>query len=604
MKKLLLCFVLSLFSVDAIRSQCVQLPCSTYVATAINFTTFPSSGTPLSLSDDAMSGPIPLGFSFQFYCNNYTDVDVSSNGFLTFILNTGNSACCSGVSIPTAASPNNYIALFWNDLYPPGAGFMTYTTVGTAPNRQFILTYSMVPHCCTAGPPDNSGQIVLYETTNVIELYTGNVTNDGSLCTQGIEDATGSPNSLPTPGRNATTWSTTNSAYRFSNVGLTNSLTPIVGNTTSCLGDQQVFSVLPAPGAVSYNWTLPGGWTGTSTNSAITATVAGSGTISVSASYTCGNTTPVVLSFSTIMPPVVAIAPVSPNLICSGNTVAINTSGAVFYTLEPGTITNGPPFIVNPNVTTTYTLYGVDATNCTSINGPVVTVFVNETPSVTVNSGEICIGQSFTINPSGANSYIISGGFAIVSPISAGVSSYTVVGTGTNGCVSSPAISNVTVNPLPNVQASSSRTVICKNETTTITANGANTYSWSNGASGSPIVVSPTLTTLYTVTGVGTGGCTKTAQINIKVDQCIGLNENSSAKSFVAVYPNPSSGEFTLKTKEVTTVMIYDMQGKLIYNQKVNEGNQVINLSQYASGEYLLKAYQGDNEQRITLIKQ
>lgn len=605
MKKLLLSFILALFSVGTIWGQCTALPCSSYVATPITFTTFPSAGTVMGLGDDQMSATIPIGFTFQFYCNNYTDLEISSNGFLTFILNTLNSACCSGVSIPTAASPNNYIALFWNDLYPPGAGFMTYTTVGTAPNRQFILTYSMVPHCCSAGPPDNTGQIVLYETSNFIELYSGNVTNDGSTCTQGIEDATGT-NGVPAPGRNATTWTTTSTAYRFSNIQLTATLTPVLGSNTGCLGSTQTFSILPAAGATSYVWTLPNGWSGTSTTSAISATVGNSGQISVAAVYSCGTTSAAVLSFSTIMPPVVSVTSVSPNLLCSGKTVTINTSGAISYTLEPGGNTNGPPFFDNPGTTTTYTLYGVDANGCVSINNPTASVYVNPSPTVVVNNGAICLGATYTINPSGANSYNISGGFAQVSPSPAGVYNYTVIGTGTNGCVGDPSICTITVNALPNVQMSATSADICRNETVTISAAGATTYSWTNTQStGVSITASPSVSTVYTVTGIDGNGCAKSSTINIKVSICVGLNENvDEAKAFVGVYPNPSSGEFTVKTKATTTIMIYDMQGKLIYNQKVNEGTQLINLSQFASGEYLLKAFQGDNEQRITLIKQ
>ena len=43
--------------------------------------------------------------------------------------------------------------------------------------------------------------------------------------------------------------------------------------------------------------------------------------------------------------------------------------------------------------------------------------------------------------------------------------------------------------------------------TITLTANGADTYVWSEGSSGGSIDVAPTLTTIYTVTGTIAGGC-------------------------------------------------------------------------------------------------
>ena len=66
-------------------------------------------------------------------------------------------------------------------------------------------------------------------------------------------------------------------------------------------------------------------------------------------------------------------------------------------------------------------------------------------PTITVNSGVICAGQSFTINPTGANTYTIQGGSAVVSPSIN--TTYTVIGTSTAGCVSQAfATSSLTVN--------------------------------------------------------------------------------------------------------------------------------------------------------------
>lgn len=48
---------------------------------------------------------------------------------------------------------------------------------------------------------------------------------------------------------------------------------------------------------------------------------------------------------------------------------------------------------------------------------------VNAMPSITVNSRSICAGNSFTINPSGANTYTFSNG-SVVTPTSN--TSYTV----------------------------------------------------------------------------------------------------------------------------------------------------------------------------------
>ncbi|HQQ94047.1 MAG TPA: T9SS type A sorting domain-containing protein [Bacteroidia bacterium] len=602
MKKILLTVFLVIAGLSSAWSQCVNSNCSTYVVQPITFTTFPSAGTGLPLGDDQMSGPINIGFTFTFYCNAYTQLDVSSNGFVTFILNTGNSACCSGLNIPTAGSPDNFIALFWNDLYPPGGGAITYTTLGTSPNQTFVLTYTNIPHCCGSSPL-NSGQIVLYEGTNVIDLYTSLVTNDGSTCTQGIENASGSAG-VATPGRNSTLWTTTNTAYRFTNITATPPST-ITGIGSACLNSSTSFTVSGDPSILSYVWTLPPGWTGTSTTSVMNASVGSTGAVSVSAVYTCGVSNPIALNFTTNPLPVVSIQSPTPSLICSNNTVALNASGALTYTLQPGNNTVGPPFIVMPAVSTVYTLSGTDANGCVSVNGPTAAVYVNMTPTLTVNNGATCLGTSYTIIPSGGTSYSISGGFFVVNPATSGVQNYTVIGTNSTGCISNPAICSVTVHALPNVLASATRTDICRNESTNLSASGASSYSWSTGVMGQTISVSPQVTTAYTVTGTDANNCTKQAVVNIHVSLCTGIGEvNGSEATFLSVYPNPSNGEFTIKSAGASDIKVYDIQGKLVLTAKAHEGDTKIDLSSYAAGEYLLKAVQNGQQQQIRLIKQ
>lgn len=74
-------------------------------------------------------------------------------------------------------------------------------------------------------------------------------------------------------------------------------------------------------------------------------------------------------------------------------------------------------------------------------------VYVNS-PSITINSGTICAGNSFTLSPSGAASYTYSSGSNIVTPTI--TSTFFITGTDTSGCVSNaPTIAQVTVIALP-----------------------------------------------------------------------------------------------------------------------------------------------------------
>src|SRR5688500_11963543 len=44
----------------------------------------------------------------------------------------------------------------------------------------------------------------------------------------------------------------------------------ITGTVTACSGTNQTYSIAPVPGASSYTWVLPNGWSGTSNTNSIT----------------------------------------------------------------------------------------------------------------------------------------------------------------------------------------------------------------------------------------------------------------------------------------------------------------------------------------------
>ena len=79
----------------------------------------------------------------------------------------------------------------------------------------------------------------------------------------------------------------------------------------------------------------------------------------------------------------------------------------------------------------------------------------------------------------------------------------------------------VTVNLSPTITISSTSNPICAGSTTTLNATGALTYMWQPLAtSGSTKIVSPNVTTTYTVTGTSSNGCTNTATKIITVNPC------------------------------------------------------------------------------------
>lgn len=71
----------------------------------------------------------------------------------------------------------------------------------------------------------------------------------------------------------------------------------ISGPSNTCPGTVH-YSVSPVPNAVSYSWTLPSGWLGSSATNTISAITGASGTLSVSATGTCGASAAKTLSVS------------------------------------------------------------------------------------------------------------------------------------------------------------------------------------------------------------------------------------------------------------------------------------------------------------------
>jgi hypothetical protein len=300
--------------------------------------------------------------------------------------------------------------------------------------------------------------------------------------------------------------------------------------------------------------------------------------------------------------------PVSKQTICVSTTATLSatSTGTVSWfasatsTLAVGTGTN---YVTPVMAAGNYTYYAESSTCAPSATRTAITLTVNALPVVTGNSGTICEGQSFTILPTGAVTYIYSSGSAIVTPTA--TTFYSIIGFDAIGCTSLPAVSIVTVMPSPAITAASSNSVICVGQSATLTASGVSSYTWSTGSNAASIVVSPTVNTTYSVSSIGTNGCSRAVLLTQNVSLCTGLDELKTGNSSLAViYPNPSNGVFTVEADEAVSVSVYDVLGNILYSQQVLAGKQSIDLHHYASGIYFVKVERSGQVQNIHLIKQ
>jgi gliding motility-associated-like protein len=200
-----------------------------YTVNQITYTPYsfaPGTIIPLNV-DDMWSSIIPIPFDFCFYGNTYNQCIVSSNGQVSFNIaqaNTFNPWAFGAVApMPNAAftAAHNSIMAPYHDILPTTLGIMSYQTIGTAPNRVFVVSWNNSPmFSCTNLLV--SQQIAMYEGTNVIETYISNKPFCGwnsSLAIHGIQNNGGTIAHI-VPGRNLPTqWTATNDAWSFQPTG-------------------------------------------------------------------------------------------------------------------------------------------------------------------------------------------------------------------------------------------------------------------------------------------------------------------------------------------------------------------------------------------------
>jgi GEVED domain len=213
---------------------------------------------PISINiDDVWSPVINLPFNFCFYGTNYSKCLVSSNGALTFdtVSNvpSGYSAWSFNSSIPSASLFKNTIFGVYQDINPALGGSIGWELITLNTGcRALVASWKNIPmYSCSSTL--YTGMMVLYENTNIIEVYI----EQKNLCSSwnfgnaivGVQNATGSQ-AVVAPSRNGldADWTATNEAWRFVPSG--SSLTSIkwhqgAGTAGPIVGTTDVINVCP-----------------------------------------------------------------------------------------------------------------------------------------------------------------------------------------------------------------------------------------------------------------------------------------------------------------------------------------------------------------------
>ena len=271
-------------NVNCAGGGCVDLSASfletgettSYDVTPIPYTPFPFiGGTGVSVdTDDVWSPAIDLPFNFCFFGGTYDEIVIGSNGVISFDLasNPPNGYCnwSFDASIPSPQLFRNTIFGVYMDVDPtpsPPTSDINYQVLGEAPCRTMVVS---IPNIFYYGCNELrlTSQMVIYETTNVIEVYvldrpSGCSWNDGNAVI-GIQNQAGNLGYTP-PGRNTGDWDANQEAWRFTPNGPSNvtfewldASGGVIGNTpdiTVCPSEEQVYtaraSYLNCDGAIT-----------------------------------------------------------------------------------------------------------------------------------------------------------------------------------------------------------------------------------------------------------------------------------------------------------------------------------------------------------------
>lgn len=100
---------------------------------------------------------------------------------------------------------------------------------------------------------------------------------------------------------------------------------------------------------------------------------------------------------------------------------------------------------------------------------------------------------------------------------------YTITPTSSFGCIGNPFSFSVTVNPTPTINITGTN-VLCNGSSTSLLANGGSSYLWNTTSTLNPLIVSPSSTTSYTVTGTDANGCVNSKSISVTVNPLPNVN--------------------------------------------------------------------------------
>jgi gliding motility-associated-like protein len=390
--------------------------------------------------------------------------------------------------------------------------------------------------------------------------------------------------------------------------------TSLVDNTStspnSCL-TTYAWNVSTSSGACGSGpaWNYTGGTSATAFEPQFQFTQAGTYTIQLQATNSCGtfNQSAVVTANAppqvevTDLAGICATQCVDPSAVVQDCGAAINSYAWTFNGGSPATAnTLDPPSVCYAAATSSS--IALTVTNACGSASDVTTLAVGAVPAIPViaSNSPVCAGQVLSVSANaipgltyqwtGPNGFTSDQpAFTIPNVTAASAGTYTVAAV-TNGCPGPSATVNVTVNPAPTLTVTPGSAAICNGAMASFTVSGAGNYQWYIGntlvGTGPLFTTSPAISTTYTVTG-STGGCPGSATVPVTVfpvtnvnagadrtecDQAIGVN--------LGGFPAPGTWSGTNVTSGGVFTPVPDQLGPVTLTYTHVDGNGCTNSDQ------------------------
>ncbi|MCB9225240.1 MAG: T9SS type A sorting domain-containing protein [Crocinitomicaceae bacterium] len=377
-----------------------------------------------------------------------------------------------------------------------------------------------------------------------------------------------------------------------------------VSNQTICSGNSFTAINFTGTGGGTYSWTnnntnIGLGNNGTGNIAAFAGTTTGaSTTATITVTPNNGSCSGTSTNFTLTVNLTPTVGAGTDQSVCDGDQVTLTATNPNSATLSwDNSVTNGVAF--TPSVgTTTYT---VTATlgSCTAQDQ--VNVTVDITPSVNAGLNDtICEGTSYTLTATNPNSATITwnNGVSDGVPFTAtSIGSTIYTATATIGACSSQDQMILVVNDSPTITGTVTDANGGNNGSIDVTIAGGTgsivSTNWDSGQTTEDITGIGAGT--YTITVTDSVGCSNSETFTVQ--DIAGIEDLIGAD--LLIYPNPTSGEFTVQLNGEYQITITDARGRLIL-QKIGADQTMFDLSSYESGVYFIRI---DQNGKMTVRK-